>query len=107
MKLGVLYLVEGALCRAKAFPVSSQAFGQADLSATAPWRASAYCADNSILPRVTVPRLDTLPADDDAVHTVESEKVRLLIVAAWRNFAYGALHYASVKFCHCRLSTST
>jgi hypothetical protein len=32
----------------------------------------------------------------DAVHTVEGEKVRLLIVTAY--FACVALHYASVKF---------
>jgi hypothetical protein len=32
------------------------------------------------------------------VHTVEGKKARLLIVAACRNFACVALHYASVKF---------
>ena len=75
----ILFRRRGALCRAKAFPVSSQAFGHADLSATAPCRASASCADN--LP-VVIPRLDALRAGDDAVHTVEGKKVRLLIVAA-------------------------
>ena len=91
----ILFRRRGALCRAKAFPVSSQAFGHVDLSATAPCRASASCADN--LP-VVIPRLDALRAGDDAVHTAEGKKVRLLIVAACRKLACVALHYASVKF---------
>ena len=64
-----------------------------DLSATAPCEATIQ----NLIP-VVIPRLDALRASDDAVHTVEGKKARLLIVAACRNFACVALHYASVKF---------
>ena len=74
-----------------------------DLSATAPCEATIQ----NLIP-VVIPRLDALRASDDAVHTVEGKKARLLIVAACRNFACVALHYASVKFGQSRnLSTGT
>ena len=92
MKLGVFYFVEGRALPSESFPSFEPGITM-DLSATAPCEATIQ----NLIP-VVIPRLDALRASDDAVHTVEGKKARLLIVAACRNFACVALHYASVKF---------
>jgi hypothetical protein len=91
MKLGVFYFVKERTLPSESFPNFEPGIGSRGLKRNC--SASAFCADDLKLLSVAIPSPDAIRAGDDAEHTVKGKKIRLLIVAACRNFAGTNSHH--------------